>query len=286
VSATVKLVNRASFIKDFTTLGMELEDRARFVEELRGTFGLVLVTSPAFSGANTTSYSVMNFLLQGQRDVLSLEAPIQWRMEGARQVEVETGPAGSKMEETLRSVMAVRPDVLMLSALPDRGTAQLATQFASSLLVVATQTAQSAAQGLTGLYELSVPPHLLAGSLAVVTCQRLVRTICRICRIPADPPAPQTLANHGISAEEARGMQFFKGKGCPTCNTVGYRGRRAVFEVLPGIAEVRSAVQNGQSALEIETIARGAGMRSIRERCLALVREGTTTFDEFARLRL
>jgi type II secretory ATPase GspE/PulE/Tfp pilus assembly ATPase PilB-like protein len=256
------------------------------VEELRGTFGLVLVTSPAFSGANTTAYSVMNFLLQGQRDVLSLEAPIQWRMEGTRQVEVETGPTGSKMEETLRAVMAVRPDVLMLSALPDRGTAHLATQFASSLLVVATQTAQSAAQGLTGLYELGVQPHLLAGCLAVVTCQRLVRTICRICRVPADPPAPQTLANHGISAEEARSMQFFKGKGCPTCNTVGYRGRRAVFEVLPGIAEVRSAVQNGQSALEIETIARGAGMRSLRERCLALVREGTTTFDEFARLRL
>jgi type IV pilus assembly protein PilB len=174
----------------------------------------------------------------------------------------------------------------MLSALPDRGTAQLATQLASSLLVVATQTAQSAAQGLTGLYELAVPPQLLAGSLAVVTCQRLVRTICRICRVPAEAPAPQTLANHGISAEEARSMQFFKGKGCPTCNTVGYRGRRAVFEVLPGIAEVRAAVQNGQSAQEIETIARGAGMRSIRERCLALVREGTTTFDEFARLRL
>ncbi len=286
VSATVKLVNRAGFIKDFTTLGMELEDRVRLVEELRSTFGLILITSPAFSGAATTAYSVMNFLLQGQRDVLSLEAPIQWRMDGARQVEVETGPAGSKMEETLRSVMAVRPDVLMLSALPDRGTAQLAVQLSSSLLVVATQTAQSAAQGLTGFYELSVTPHLLAGSLSVVTCQRLVRTICRICRIPAEPPAPQTLANHGLTAEEARAMHFFKGKGCPTCNTVGYRGRRAVFEVLPGIAEVRAAVQGGQSAADIETIARGAGMRTIRERCLALVREGTTTFDEFARLRL
>jgi type IV pilus assembly protein PilB len=81
-------------------------------------------------------------------------------------------------------------------------------------------------------------------------------------------------------------MQFFKGKGCPTCNTVGYRGRRAVFEVLPGIAEVRAAVQNSLPAAEIETIARGSGMKSIRERTLQLVVEGTTTFDEFARLRL
>src|SRR5262249_449224 len=123
LSATLKLVNRATFIKDFTTLGMELEDRVRLVEALRTTFRPLLVPSPAFSGANPTAYSVMHFLQQGQRDVLSLESPILWRMDGARQVEVE---AGGRMEETLRSVMAVRPDVLMLSSLPDRSTAQLA----------------------------------------------------------------------------------------------------------------------------------------------------------------
>src|SRR6185295_14013629 len=97
-----------------------------------------------------------------------------------------------------------------------------------------------------------VAPQVLSGSLAAVTCQRLVRQICKICRIEAEPPAPQTLANHGLGPEEAAGMKFFRGKGCPTCNKVGYRGRRAIFEILTGAPEVRSAVQAGLPPAELE----------------------------------
>jgi type IV pilus assembly protein PilB len=286
LSATVKLVNRATFIKDFTTLGMDLADRVRLMEELRSSFGFVLVTSPVFNGSTTTTYAIMNFLARGGREVLSLESPILWTMEGTRQVEVEPGGNGLRMEEALRSAMAVRPDVLMLGSVPDRGTAVLAAQLASSLLVVANQPANSAAQGLAALLELGVPPQLLASSLAAITSQRLVRTICRICKVPADPPAPQTLASHGISPEVASTLSFFRGKGCPTCNTVGYRGRVAVFELLPGSSEVRGAIQNGLPRQDIETVALAGGMETVRDRCLDLVRKGVTTFDEFARLRL
>src|SRR5215510_12100209 len=164
----------------------------------------------------------MNFLVRSQRDVVSLEAPIHWPMEGARQVEVAMEGEGSRMEETLRSMMAVRPEVLMLSALPDRATADLATQLATSVLVVAVLPAQTAAQAVATLVQVGVAPQLLAASLALVTCQRLVRQICRICREPAAPPAAQTLSAHGIPPEEAARLQFFRGKGCPTCNQVGY----------------------------------------------------------------
>jgi type IV pilus assembly protein PilB len=284
VSATIKLINRATFIKDFGTLGLELDDRVRLVEELRNPFGLVLVTAPVYNGANTTLYSVMSFLVQGQqRDTVSVESPIHWRLEGARQVELESG---ASMEETLRSVVAVRPEVVLLSAIPDRATALLAAQLSSSVLVVASIPAQSAALGVGSLLEQGVPPQLLAGTLAAATCQRLVRQICRICRVQADPPAPQTLAYHGIGPEEAATMRFFRGKGCPTCNKVGYRSRRAIFEVLTGAAEVRSAAQSGLAAADIESVAIGAGMKTLRSRCLDLVREGITTFDEFVRLRL
>jgi type IV pilus assembly protein PilB len=190
------------------------------------------------------------------------------------------------MEEILRSAIAVRPDVIMLSAIPDRGTALLATQLASSILVVSQITAQSAALAVTALMELGVPPQTLAGCLAAVSCQRLVRQVCRICRLPTEPPAAQTLASHGLTPEEAASLKFFRGKGCPTCNTVGYRGRRAVFEVLSGVAEVRAAIQSGLPAADIESMAVGGGMRTIHDRTLQLVREGVTTFDEFARLRL
>jgi type IV pilus assembly protein PilB len=287
VSATIKLINRGTFIKDFTTLGLELEDRVRLLEELRASFGLVLVAAPVFSGAGTTLYSIMNFLVQSQRDVVSLEAPVHWALEGVRQVEVESDSKGGlKMEETLRSVVAVRPEVIVLSSVPDRATAILATQLASSVLVVAVFNGQTAGQGIAGLLEMGVPPQLLAGSLAAVTCQRLVRQVCKICVIPAEPPAPQTLAHHGIRAEEAAKLKFFRGKGCPTCNKVGYRGRRAIFEVMSGAPEVRAAIQNGLPHSEIEALAGGAGMRTLRDRCLELVTQGVTTFDEFARLRL
>jgi type IV pilus assembly protein PilB len=286
VSATIKLVNRGTFIKDFATLGLELEDRVRLLEELRNAFGLVLVTGPVFNGANTTSYSIMNFLVQAQRDLVSVEAPIQWPIEGARQVEAEAGPGGIQFEDTLRSVIAVRPEVVMLSQVPDRGTALLATQLASSILVVASLPAQTAGQGVGALLDFGVPPQSLANALAAVTCQRLVRQVCRICRVPADAPAPQTLAAHGISPEVASTLKFFKGQGCPTCNKVGYRGRRAIFEVMNGAAEVRAAIVNGLPAADIESMAVGAGMKPLKERCLDLVRTGVTTFEEFAKLRL
>ncbi len=286
VSASIRLINRTTFIKDFGTLGLELEDRVRLVEQIRSGLGLVLVTAPAYNGGITTAYSVMSYLAQGQRDVLSIEAPIHWRMEGVRQVEADAGPDGPRIETTLRAMVAVRPDAVMLSALPDYRTAAVALQLASSVLVVAQMTASSAARGLAALREMGVQPQLLASSLGVVTGQRLLRSICRICRVPAEPPSPQTLAAHGVDAEAARGLAFFKGKGCPSCNTVGYRGRRAVFETLPSSPEVRAAIEDGYPAQQLEQAAVESGMITLRERALALVRSGATSFDEFARLRL
>jgi type IV pilus assembly protein PilB len=254
------------------------------MEELRNSFGLVLVTAPVFNGANTTAYAIMNFLTRGQRDVVSLESYIRWPVEGVRQVEVEGD--GARMEETLRSIVAVRPEAIVLSSVPDRATALLIAQLAGSVLVVAETPATTSAQAVTGLMQMGVPAQALSGALAAVTCQRLVRQICRICRQQVEAPAPQTLAHHGIGPEEAQTLKFFRGAGCPSCNKVGYRGRRAIFEVLGGSPEVRAGVSNGMTAPEIEAIAVGSGMVTMRERCLELVREGATTFDEFTRLRL
>lgn len=286
VSATIKLINRGTFIKDFATLGLEIDDRVRLLEELRSSFGLILIAAPVFSGSGTTMYSIMNFLAQGQRDLVSLEAPIHWPLEGVRQVEVESDAMGLKMEETLRSVVAVRPEAIVLSSLPDRATAMLAAQLASSILVIAVIGAQTAVQGVSAFLNFGIPSHLVAGSLSAATCQRLVRQICRICRVEVEPPPPQTLAHNGIGAEEAATLSFFRGKGCPTCNKVGYRGRRAMFEVLSGAPEVKAAILNGMVPPDVEAVAVGAGMKTLRSRCLELVRQGVTTFDEFARLRL
>jgi len=284
ISATIKLINRATFIKDFPTLGLELEDRVRLMEELRASFGMVLLSAPVYHGVKTTAYSVLNFLVRGERQVMSLEQPVQWRMDGARQVEVEPDENPSKMEETLRSVMAIRPEVVVLASLPDRGTALLATQLAASLLVVPVVNAPSAAQAAAGCLQLGVTGSALSTVLSAVTCQRLVRQICTVCRQPADAPPAQTLAARGLTG--AGPMQFFKGVGCPRCNRTGYRGRRAIFELLPGTPEVRAGIRQGVSPAELEELAVAGGMTRLRDRCLTLVAEGVTTFEEMVRLRL
>jgi type IV pilus assembly protein PilB len=152
--------------------------------------------------------------------------------------------------------------------------------------VIARAMAATAARGLVGLRDMGAPTQLLAGSLGLVLGQRLIRTLCRICRTEAEPPAAQTLEAHGIDRDEAQSLVFFKGKGCPTCNTVGYRGRRAIFEAVPASAEVRSALERGLSPDQITAAAVESGMITIRERALGLVKSGVTSFDEFARLRL
>jgi type II secretory ATPase GspE/PulE/Tfp pilus assembly ATPase PilB-like protein len=283
LSVTVKLINRGTFLKDIPSLGMEMEDRVRVLEETRGAFGLVLVTSPVFNGAHTTAYALMSFLSRSGKDVLSLEPNVEWPLEGVRQMELrETDP----VDQALRSAIAVRPEVLVLFSVPDEATAQLVTQIAPSILLVAVMPAQGAAQALTQFVQMGAPAALLAGALALVTSQRLVREICGECREAAEPPAGQTLAHHGIGAEEAAGLQFFRGRGCPACNKVGYRGRRAIFEVLSATSDLRAAVLDGLEGDDLQAVAAGTGMRTLRERCLDLVKDGVTTFDEFLRLKL
>lgn len=283
-SVTVKLVDRASFVKDFATLGLPVEERLLLVDELRRSFGLVLVAAPHYEGASSTLYSLMDFLARAQRDVVSLEAPVLWRVEGAWQVEVPEGPAAS--HDTLRAALAARPDVLVLFSLPDAATARLAVELAASILVVAAVPALGAAHGLQLLLEQGVARHLLEGSLSLVMAQRLMRRVCDVCRSPASAPPDAVLAQHGVRPDERPWLGFHKGRGCPSCNRLGYRGRVAVFELLRRTPALREALRAGLPPDALEAAAQRDGMHGLRDRALAMVASGTTSFDEFVRLRL
>jgi type II secretory ATPase GspE/PulE/Tfp pilus assembly ATPase PilB-like protein len=190
------------------------------------------------------------------------------------------------MRETLLGMVAVKPEALVLFSVPDGATAGLACQLATSVLVIGVVTAQRASQALVNLLQLGLPRSLLASSLSAVTSQRLVRQICKVCREPAEAPPAQTLAMHRIGPEQAKALRFFRGRGCPSCNKVGYRGRRAIFEVMTASPELSDAIEGELDAEEIEGVAMGTGMHTLREMCLDLVMEGVTTFDEFVRLKL
>ena len=185
-------------------------------------------------------------------------------------------------------MVAVRPEALVLFSIPDAGTASIATQLAPSVLVVGLVAAQRASQAVLGLLQL--------GRAALAAGGRALRGDLPAPGAPDLPHLPragasrrraQTLALHGIGPEQAAALRFFRGKGCPSCNKVGYRGRRAIFEVMTASPEVerrRRGRLRGARSWRRWPSARG--MRTLRDRCLELVAEGTTTFDEFVRLKL
>jgi type II secretory ATPase GspE/PulE/Tfp pilus assembly ATPase PilB-like protein len=282
---TIKLVDRRYFLKNFTALGLTPPDQLFLVRALDEPSGLVLVTSPPYNGAITTCYSLMDHLAKSERRVVSLEPSIQWQVPYVHQIEISK-EKGLDYPSALRSVAGVKPDVVFLLDLGDKETANMACQLSSSLLVIATFPAFSAAESVWRFYELGVPLSLFGRNLSLVLNQRLVRRICTLCREGGDPADPQKLAPHGITQEEARALKLYQGAGCSACNKIGYRRRKGVFEVMTVDRELREILSRSSSLEEIEQASVHGGMETLRERCLRDVSEGVTAIEEFIRWRL
>ena len=186
----------------------------------------------------------------------------------------------------LRSVAAVKPDVVFLLELNDRMTANLACQLSTTLLVVTTFPAFGAAESIYRFLELGAETALLSRGLSLVMNQRLVRRICPYCRDEGSQPDPKKLGNFGISSSEAKTLRLFKGRGCSECNRLGYRRRKGLFELITVDEHFRKKLADQPTLAEIESSARNAGMETLRERCLKEVAAGVTSLDEFLRWRM
>ena len=186
----------------------------------------------------------------------------------------------------LRSVAAVKPDVVFLLELNDRVTANLACQLSTTLLVVTTFPAFGAAESIYRFLELGAQPSLLSRGLSLVMNQRLVRRICPHCRDDGSQADPEKLGNYGISLNEAKTLRLFKGRGCSDCNRLGYRRRKGLFELITVDEHLRKKLTDQPTLAEIESSARTAGMETLRERCLKEVTAGVTSLDEFLRWRM
>ncbi len=284
-STTIKLVDRRFFLKNFTALGLTPANQLFLVRAMDAAAGLILVSSPPFNGAMTTCYSLMDHLAKSERKVVSLEPSIQWKVPYVNQIEVNE-ERGFGFQEAMRSLTTVKPDVLFALDLSDRQTATQVCQLATSVLVIATLPAFSAVEALWRLYEYGVPPSLISRSLSLVLNQRLVRRICTHCREGGKPADPQKLAPHGVSEEEAASLRLYRGKGCATCNRIGYRRRKGIFEVMIVDDEMRQLLATRPALPDIEAAARQSGMETLRERALHDVADGITSIDEFIRWRL
>ncbi len=263
--------------------GMSHEGLDTFRRDFRAAQGLVLIAGPTGSGKTTTLYAALDELRRTERNLVTLEDPVEIQLAGVNQVQINER-AGLTFAAGLRSVLRQDPDVILVGEVRDAQTAELAMQASlTGHLVFSTVHANDASAAVTRLIDIGIPPFLIASSLTLVVAQRLVRRVCDNCAVPAEPDA-RTLQLLGLSRDDVAASGARQGTGCVACGGSGYRGRMGLFELLPMDARLRRALLETRTEGALRAAARSLGVASLRADGVAKAMLGETTFDEVLRV--
>lgn len=277
----LRILDKSAAVLQLTDTGF-LPPSLHAVEQmLRLPYGLILVTGPTGSGKTTTQYAMLNRLNTPDRNIITVEDPVEYRVDGVNQVQVNPR-IGVDFASSLRAVVRQDPDVVVVGEVRDRETAEISVRAAlTGHLVLATLHTNSACSTPTRLIDMGIEPFLVSATLLGVISQRLVRRICPACKeeVEVTNPAEQSfLASHNI-----RAARLWRGKGCHHCKGTGYRGRLPLEEVLVISHNVRLALDGRPSEGELLEAARGDGFRTLVENGLEKVIAGLTTLQELWR---
>jgi type IV pilus assembly protein PilB len=278
----MRLLDPAATRVAFSALGLREENSKTLEATLSGPQGMLLVTGPTGSGKTTTLYSALNFLRSPTVNIITVEDPIEYKIEDINQVQVNP-KAGLTFANCLRSILRQDPNIIMVGEIRDAETAEIALQSAQTgHLVLSTLHTNDSVSAITRLLDLNIPAFLVASSVSAVIAQRLVRRLCE-CR----NEAPMT--NEHASRFLTAGIVDFGSKtyipvGCPLCDNSGFKGRTGIYEVLVLDEQLRAAVRSGMRDEEIRNMARSGGMRLMQEEALEDVKQGVTTLEEVFRV--
>ena len=280
----IRLLDKSARLYTLGELGMDARTLERFRHVIGVEHGLVLVTGPTGSGKTTTLYASLGQINSTERNIITLEDPIEYQLDGISQIQIAT-KKGMTFASGLRSVLRQDPDIVMVGEIRDHETAVMAIQSAlTGHLVFSTLHTNDAASAVTRLLDLGIEPYLVSSSLVGVLAQRLVRRVCTHCARPYVPdPAELKTLRYEPTAEQRAG--FRKGEGCDACRDTGYHGRTGCFELLTVDDCIRRLVQSNATASEINTAAKRGGMHSLCEDGLTKVAAGHTTLEEVMRDR-
>jgi type IV pilus assembly protein PilB len=243
---------------------------------------MVLVTGPTGSGKTTTLYSALAELNQITENISTAEDPVEFNLMGINQVQMHE-EIGLNFATALRSFLRQDPDIIMVGEIRDFETAEIAIKAAlTGHLVLSTLHTNDAPSTINRLLNMGIEPFLVASSVNLIAAQRLVRVNCESCKTPIQV-SPQMLINLGASPDAVEGFTCFKGAGCSVCNNTGYKGRVALYEVLPVREEIRELILQGASASEIKKEGIRLGMKTLRQSALGKLKEGLTSVDEVLR---
>jgi len=281
----LRLLDKSNLQLDMTKLGFDEAALKDFKDSIYKPYGMVLVTGPTGSGKTTTLYSALSELNKIHSNISTAEDPVEFNLVGINQVQIHED-IGLNFASALRSFLRQDPDIIMVGEVRDFETAEIAIKAAlTGHLVLSTLHTNDAPSTINRLLNMGVEPFLVASSVNLILAQRLARLICANCRRPVELP-PQALLDIGVPREEVGGFTCFQGTGCPQCNGSGYRGRIALYEVMPMSEELRELVLNGASATDIKRSAVGLGMKTLRQAGLGKLKEGQTTVGEVVRVTM
>jgi len=275
----MRLLDKSNLQLDMTKLGFEEEQLKQFKDGIYQPYGMVLVTGPTGSGKTTTLYSALSELNKATTNIITAEDPVEYNIEGLNQVQMQE-EIGLNFATALRSFLRQDPNVILVGEIRDFETAEIAIKAAlTGQLVLSTLHTNDAPSSITRLINMGIEPFLVSSSLNIIQAQRLVRKVCQNCKEPEKVPV-ETLVELGMSKEDAEQANPQKGKGCSICGNTGYKGRIAVYEILPITEEVRNCIISGMSDLEIKRMAINQGMKTLRQSALYKMTQGVTTVDE------
>jgi len=285
----MRILDQTNLNVDLTKSGFEPESLKRFDRAIGQPNGIVLVTGPTGSGKSTTLYSALHKLNTPDVNIMTAEDPVEYNLHGINQVQCRPD-IGLTFSAALRSFLRQDPDIIMVGEIRDYETAEIAIKASlTGHLVLSTLHTNDAPSTVGRLIDMGVEPYMVATSVILVQAQRLVRTICKNCKMEFKPKpemvkmlgiTPELLVKAGLKNIDLNNLIFYKGKGCEMCNNEGYKGRIGIFEIMPISESLKEMIIQKKSIMDITRKAREEGMLTLRESALRKLLLGITTVEQ------
>ncbi len=281
----MRILDKDSLQLDLTMLGFDSWSLEQFTKAIHSPYGMILITGPTGSGKTTTLYSAIHTINSPDINIMTAEDPVEYNLKGVNQVQVND-EIGRSFAGSLRAFLRQDPDVILVGETRDLETAQIGIRAAlTGHLVLSTLHTNDCPSTVARLLDMGIPPFLVSSSLMLILAQRLGRRVCKECKQPYEADE-EMLVPYGHISQGLGKVNFFKGKGCATCNFTGMKGRVAIYEVMPISQELRDLMIRNAPTAEIRETAQSQGMKTLRQNALQKVLEGTMTVEEVLRVTL
>ena len=278
----LRILDKSSLMLNLEDLGIEQEAYKKLKEMISSSYGVILVSGPTGSGKTTTLYSILHGLNTPDKNIITVEDPVEYRLKRIRQAQVNV-KAGLTFATGLRAILRQDPDILMVGEIRDSETAKIAIESAlTGHLVLSTIHTNDAPGGLTRLTEMGIEPFLSASAIIGIIAQRLVRKLCDNCKVSYKPTA-SNLSELRLK-DGIKDIKFYRAEGCFQCRNTGYKGRNGIYEIMAVDEEIRELTLNGASADQIKRAAIKNGMRNLRYDGIRKAMQGMTSVEEVLRI--